>query len=47
MAVRSGRRILRSPAETFEALYRESYPLVYNYVRFRMNNEDATEDVVS
>lgn len=31
----------------FERLYRESYELVYNYVRYRMADEDAAEDVVS
>lgn len=31
----------------FERLYRESYGLVYNYVRCRMADDAATEDVVS
>lgn len=31
----------------FERLYRESYELVYNYVRGRMGADDGAEDVVS
>lgn len=31
----------------FGRLYRESYPLVYNYVRCRMGDADAAEDVVA
>ena len=31
----------------FERLYRESYGLVYNYVRCRMADDAATEDVVA
>ena len=32
---------------SFEANYREHYSLVFNYVRRRMPNREATEDVVS
>ncbi len=35
------------PRLEFERLYRESYPLVYNYVCRRMANRDAAEDVVA
>lgn len=31
----------------FTKLYRESYPIVYNYVRCRMGGDDAAEDIVS
>ena len=31
----------------FERLYRDSYPLVYNYVRYRVVDADVAEDVVS
>lgn len=31
----------------FERLYRESYELVYNYVRCRMRYSDAVEDIVA
>ena len=31
----------------FERLYLDSYSLVYNYVRYRMDNADAAEDVVA
>ena len=31
----------------FERLYSESYGIVYNYVRSRMNNDASAEDVVS
>ena len=40
-----GRRGTRESA--FEELYRESYALVYNYVRLRMAGDDAVEDVVA
>ena len=35
------------PEREFEALYRESYELVYNYVRMRMGAADDAEDVVA
>jgi len=31
----------------FERLYRESYPIVYNYVRYRMAGDAEAEDVVA
>ncbi|MBQ9068674.1 MAG: sigma-70 family RNA polymerase sigma factor [Eggerthellaceae bacterium] len=34
-------------AGEFERLYSESYRFVYNYVRYRMSDSDAAEDVVS
>jgi len=37
----------RRGAREFTRLYRESYPIVYNYVRVRMSDDSATEDVVS
>ena len=37
----------RRGAREFTRLYRESYPLVYNYVRVRMTDDAAAEDVVS
>ena len=37
----------RRGAREFTRLYRESYPIVYNYVRIRMSDDSATEDVVS
>lgn len=36
-----------SPEREFERLYRESYDYVYNYVRCRMADDAATEDVVA
>ena len=36
-----------SPEREFERLYRESYELVYNYVRMRMRDDNAAEDVVA
>ena len=36
-----------SPEREFERLYRESYELVYNYVRCRMADDAAAEDVVA
>ena len=36
-----------SPEREFERLYRESYELVYNYVRVRMGDAHAAEDVVA
>ncbi|MBQ9000408.1 MAG: sigma-70 family RNA polymerase sigma factor [Eggerthellaceae bacterium] len=36
-----------SPEREFERLYRESYELVYNYVRCRMGDDAAAEDVVA
>ena len=36
----------RGEAE-FERLYLESYAIVYNYVRYRMNGDDEAEDVVA
>ena len=44
-AIRSGDEARR--VREFEKLYLESYDLVYNYVRVRMADEAATEDVVS
>ena len=40
-------RIQPSPEREFERLYRESYDLVYNYVRCSMRNDDVAEDVVA
>jgi RNA polymerase sigma-70 factor (ECF subfamily) len=44
-------RVLRSRAlsreREFERLYRESYGMVYNYVRYRMPGDAAAEDVVA
>ena len=40
-------RIQPSPEREFERLYRESYDLVYKYVRYRMREDDAAEDVVA
>lgn len=37
----------RKREREFESLYRESYSLVYNYVRSRMVDDSATEDVVA
>lgn len=31
----------------FEQLYRESYAIVYNYVRYRMSDQAAVEDIVA
>ena len=31
----------------FERLYRESFDMVYNYVRYRMSSDEAAEDVVA
>ncbi|MBQ9004426.1 MAG: sigma-70 family RNA polymerase sigma factor [Eggerthellaceae bacterium] len=36
-----------SPDAEFERLYLESYAAVYNYVRYRMDNDVEVEDVVS
>ena len=38
---------VRQREQEFERAYLESYPVVYNYVRYRMNGADATEDVVA
>ena len=46
MRLVSGRRG-RSPERAFEHAYRDSYPLVYNYVFRRMPNREASEDVVA
>lgn len=40
----TGKKDLR---QSFEQGYRESYPMVYNYVFRRMANREATEDVVA
>ncbi|MDO4405177.1 MAG: sigma-70 family RNA polymerase sigma factor [Atopobiaceae bacterium] len=32
---------------SFEVLYRESYPLVYNYVRYQMLDDSLAQDIVS
>ena len=53
--MRGNRRENRAPTRMndpnlrreFERLYRESYGLVYSYIRARMNNDAAAEDVVS
>ena len=37
----------RNPRRSFEQHYRESYPLVYNYVFRQMANREAAEDVVA
>lgn len=37
----------RDDEREFERLYRESYPLVYNFVRYQMGGDDAAEDVVA
>lgn len=37
----------KSPLGEFERLYRQSYPLVYNYVRRTVLDPHITEDVVS
>ena len=43
--LRSERR--RAQEREFERLYRESYGMVYNYVRYRMGDDPAVEDVVA
>ena len=35
------------PEADFERLYMESYPIVYNYVRYRMGGDAEAEDVVA
>lgn len=40
-------RLARTPSEEFEQLYRESYGMVYNWVRYRMNDDAETEDIVA
>ena len=37
----------RSREREFERQYRESYAVVYNYVRYRMGGDEAAKDVVS
>lgn len=43
--VRGGRR--EDPKQAFERLYRESYPLVYNYIFRRVLDRTGAEDVTS
>lgn len=48
----AGLRVVRGgkgsdAARSFELRYRESYPMVYNYVLRRMASREAAEDVVS
>lgn len=33
--------------QSFEALYRESYALIYNYVRYQMLDDSIAQDIVS
>ncbi len=47
MIGRQGRSPERGSKAEFEQLYRESFPMVYNYVRYRMSDPDAAEDVVA
>ena len=44
-AVRGARTLSRE--SEFERLYRDSYEMVYNYVRYRMTGDAAAEDVVA
>ena len=44
---RRGRAVDPEREREFERLYRESYGLVYNYVRMRMGGADDAEDVVA
>ena len=51
--VTDGHRVIRMgdsqarDAHEFSRLYRESYPMVYGYVRRRMECDAAAEDIVS